>query len=757
MLLHRLAARCLILVVLGAAACSRDPEVAKREYVQSGDEYLADGKVDEAIIQYQNAIQQDPRFGEAYFKLATAAMRKGDLQTAYEESLRAADLLPEDVDAQVLAGQMHVLAKQFPDAQSRAERALALDGDNVDAHILLGNALAGLQDLDAAVSQVEQAIATDPDRADAYASLGGLQFVRGNREEAEAAFLRGVQIAPDSIDARLALGNFYLFSGRMDRVEGVLRDALEIEPTHVLANRGLYLLYRSLGRHAEAEAPLKVIVDSTNAPEAKLALADYYASTGRTGDAMALLDAMASESATYAVASVRKATILRAEGRLDEAGSLIDEVLSSRGNNVDALVAKSQLLVDDGKLDEALQHAERARRADPQAPAAHFAAGRILAARGEIESAISAFNDVLRLASGSVETKLQLARLHLAADRPESARTFADQVLESRRDDPDAALVRARALTRQGNAAVAEASVVELAERIPDSATVRALLGTVYAAQGKLSPAGEAWQRTLDLDPDNIEAHRGLMSIDFARNDTAAAVARADRLVAARPDTPELLLLAAEAYRAAGQQEKTEETLRHVMNVAPDTLDAYGMLGRLYASQNRIDEALTEFGAIVERDPNSVSAHTVMAMLLEAKGDRDEARKAYERVIEIDRSAPVAANNLAYIYAETDGNLDVALGLAQTAKEGLPDSPQVDDTLGWIYHKKGLHSLAVPPLLRSIDQDPGDPLFHYHLGMVYAATGETSKARASLEKALALDASFPGAAEARRVLSELKG
>ena len=45
-------------------------------------------------------------------------------------------------------------------------------------------------------------------------------------------------------------------------------------------------------------------------------------------------------------------------------------------------------------------------------------------------------------------------------------------------------------------------------------------------------------------------------------------------------------------------------------------------------------------------------------------------------------------NNLAWIYAENEGNVDAALPLAETAKEALPDDPSVSDTLGWIYYKK---------------------------------------------------------------------
>jgi Tfp pilus assembly protein PilF len=54
--------------VMTATACSKDPEVAKREFVASGDRYVSEGKLSEAVVEYRNAWQQDTRYGEARFK-----------------------------------------------------------------------------------------------------------------------------------------------------------------------------------------------------------------------------------------------------------------------------------------------------------------------------------------------------------------------------------------------------------------------------------------------------------------------------------------------------------------------------------------------------------------------------------------------------------------------------------------------------------------------------------------------------------------
>jgi Flp pilus assembly protein TadD len=177
------------------------------------------------------------------------------------------------------------------------------------------------------------------------------------------------------------------------------------------------------------------------------------------------------------------------------------------------------------------------------------------------------------------------------------------------------------------------------------------------------------------------------------------------------------------------------------------------LLGQLYVSQKKLDQAIAEYEEIARQETNPVAARTLVAMLMEAQGKQAEARRRYEEILRLDPNAPVAANNLAYIYADAGGNLDVALQLVQTAKQKLPELPEVDDTLGFVYLKKDLASLAVPPLESSVQKDPANSLYQYHLGMAYVRTGEKAKAKSALERALKLNPSFSGADDARRLLA----
>ena len=141
-----------------------------------------------------------------------------------------------------------------------------------------------------------------------------------------------------------------------------------------------------------------------------------------------------------------------------------------------------------------------------------------------------------------------------------------------------------------------------------------------------------------------------------------------------------------------------------------------------------------------------------MGLILEAQGKPAEARQTYEKIVARSPEAAVASNNLAWLLAEQGADLDAALQLAQAAQRVSPDSPQVSDTLGWVYYKKEIPTLAVRSFEASVKADPNEPLFRYHLALAHMQGGNASKARTELDVALKLKPGYPEAVKARQTL-----
>jgi tetratricopeptide (TPR) repeat protein len=325
---------------LVGVACHQDHEKLKQEFLASGDAYMKQEKYAEAAIQYQSAIQQDDHFAQARFKLAGTYIRMGNGTKALAEASRAADLMPNDSEAQLQAANLLILAGRFPDAEDRARRVLARNPQDVRATVALGNALAGLKDLDGAVGQLEEAIRLDPTRSGSYTTLATLQLGAGRLKEAEMAYVEAVRKSPKSITSRMALAQFYWLTNRVKDAESQVLQAVDVSPRDVGVNRFASAFYQATSQSEKAEKYFKTAVDVDGTSHAHLALAEYYIAASRFPDASAILKTLADDKEVGTIARVRLATIDYSSGHTAEATAAIDAILKDKPQHVDALLSR---------------------------------------------------------------------------------------------------------------------------------------------------------------------------------------------------------------------------------------------------------------------------------------------------------------------------------------------------------------------------------------------------------------------------------
>jgi tetratricopeptide (TPR) repeat protein len=749
----RFTVSCVIILLLTSSCTSN--EVSKQRYLESGNRFVERQDYKSATIEYRNALLKDPRFAEARRRLAESYEHLGDIPNASREFVRAADLSPEDDGLQLKAGEYLMLGRRFEDAKTRAQSVIERSPKNVRAQILLGNALAGTKDLSAALSVMEEAAANaGPAQSEPFTSVGYLQLARGKKEEAERAFKRAIEVDNRSMAAHLALANFYLAIDRVDAVEQPLKDALAIEPGHEMVNRVLASFYVAVNRRVDAEPYLKRAAEAGGAAS-RLALADYYVMMKRDRDARAVLQPLAADPATFSPATVRMADIAYRDGQADEARAGLAEVLRRDAKDVGALLARGRLLLGEKRVSEAIADLKAAISAAPRSIAAHSLLADAYRSVDDFDAAIAEYNEVLKLAPRSAAAQYELARLHLATGRADTSVQFAEQALKAEPRSAMARLVFARALTARREFGRAETELRNLLQAAPKSTVVTSALGTLMRANGNIEGARRQFEAALALDSTNFEAVAGLVQIDLSARRFDQVRRRLDARVASSPDDAEGLVFAASGYIQIGDAAKGEGLLRHVIEGNPSMFSPYMMLGRLYYSQNRLEEARKEFDVVASRKPDAVGAHTLLGMILQTQGKTDEAEQAYQKAINNNQYAAVAANNLAWLYATEGKNLDVALQLAQTAKSRLVDEPSVNDTLGWVYYKKGLFRQAVSAFEQSISKSPANAEFQFHLGLALLKAGDTDAAKGALNEALKLDPKFAGAEEARKALEEL--
>ena len=86
---------CAVIIAFGAGtACI----ATKQTYLSRGNKLYDAGKYSDASLNYRKAIQKDPKFGEAYYRLGLSAVKQDQPRLAYDSLYQAAQLLPNNVD-----------------------------------------------------------------------------------------------------------------------------------------------------------------------------------------------------------------------------------------------------------------------------------------------------------------------------------------------------------------------------------------------------------------------------------------------------------------------------------------------------------------------------------------------------------------------------------------------------------------------------------------------------------------------------------
>src|ERR1700748_1262210 len=86
-----------ILLALLSGACSRSPEY----FLKKGNQLAAQGKYAEAELNYRNATQKNPRFGEAFYQLGLTYLKSGQLIDGYRSLASATQIMPNRDDVKV--------------------------------------------------------------------------------------------------------------------------------------------------------------------------------------------------------------------------------------------------------------------------------------------------------------------------------------------------------------------------------------------------------------------------------------------------------------------------------------------------------------------------------------------------------------------------------------------------------------------------------------------------------------------------------
>ena len=183
-----------------------------------------------------------------------------------------------------------------------------------------------------------------------------------------------------------------------------------------------------------------------------------------------------------------------------------------------------------------------------------------------------------------------------------------------------------------------------------------------------------------------------------------------------------------------------EEIFLGSISEFPDETLFKFMLGGVYYSWDKKDDAFTWYYKSLQREPENLEMKRLVAGISEEIKNYELSDSLYLNLLEMDSTDASDMNNYAYSLCERpSADMDYALELAQRAVNIEPENPAFLDTIGWIYFKLDYFEEALISLEKSIKLDSLDTVILEHLGDVYRKTGNISRAEYIYRRILALN------------------
>ena len=755
----------IIVAALTLVSCNRDPNAAKKRYLENGNKYFAKGKYKEASIMYRNALQKDQRYGMAYYKLAQTDLKLGRVPNALGELRRAIELIPKDqpehTDSEIKLAEIYLAftreTQYLSEVESVAKELLQRDPNSFDGHRLTA-------DLDFV-------------RAQANFHAGQPEETQKLLDTAIAEYRKAATIKPPTPALKMQLARALAASRQYPESEQLYKQLIDQDKTFVLAYTELYSVYVVQNKLEDAEQVLKT--GAANNPKQinfLVTLAGYYSSTKRHDDMVAVLNRIKSHAKDFprayivvgdfyfrnndmpealkqyqegmAVDPKQKTTyqkrmieVLMRQHRRGEAAEINAAILKANPKDSDARGLQASLLLDHGDVQKAISELQAVVNLAPDNFVARYNLGRAHVARGEWEQARQQFAQAIQQRPDYLPARLALGQLQIMRGEYDVALKSVQEILQIDKRNGPARMIEAAALIGEKRYSDARTLLEAVKKANPSAPDVDFSLGMVALKEGKFDQAEQIFRAAYAANPKDTRGLIGIVeslasesrydqAIQFLQNENTKYPNRPDLQVAlgniaVRSGNFDLAVKAFEA--ALNDLDKNSKTRGEV----------YFRLGATERKRGDFNGAIQALAKARDLMPENSVVIEELALALQDANRLPEARQTYEQAVKADPQNGYALNNLAFLMAEGGGgDLDQALTYAQRAKAVLPNMKEVSDTMGWIYLKKNMSDNAMDIFQALVTKAPDNSTFRYHLAMAYAQKGDKPRAVKELQQAL---------------------
>jgi len=749
----------LLLGLVFLCCCNKSPQEKRDDYLDSAAQYLEEGKYGEAAIQLQNALQIAPDDADTLVRLGETQIKLNRLNEAYRSFIRANAVDPDKMEAREHIASFLLIAKQYEKAIEKANEILNDEPGNIKAREIVYQGLFYAGENDKALEVAQNLMKDGLLSEGLFINTSQIYRSKGDTDKALELLMQGIAKYPASPTIRFLASDISMIRGDMKSAKDFAEDAYKVSDKNISVGLSLARFYAAHDMQEPLESILKDLTDSyPDNPSLILFHSRLYRQKGDQEKALVYAK-KAYEIEDNPDTSMNLALILAEQGRQDEARDILQKAISEEKSlSVEPRLFYAQLLIDKGDPSGAIDILDPLiKEQSYKRPDIALTAARAYFIHGDTGNAANILDAALEADPQNTELHAMMAKVCFEFKDHDCVLKELDEVSkQSQNLAPDLLYIGAMSSLRLNLLDKAARYVESMKKLGPNAYPTLYAEVLLLSAEKKKKEAFAVAQKGLDLWPGS----KGMINEYSLLGQEVTGIEKTIKGIESYCNLNEdsyCHIVLAGLCEKGGRVDDAVSHIEKSIELDPANQNLYFSLASIYARNDRIEDAIIEYKAIFDKDPDNLTSATMLALLYHSKGYKQKELELYRDILEKEPSHMVAANNLGWSLSETGNaaDLDKALVIVSKAKDKHPENPQLADTLGVIYLKKGLYENAIGQFTLALEGLPDDPQIHFHMAEALIAQDRETEAARHLKAALDSDEGFSMKDEAQKILNTL--
>lgn len=393
---------------------------------------------------------------------------------------------------------------------------------------------------------------------------------------------------------------------------------------------------------------------------------------------------------------------------------------------------------------------------DPKDGEAYYLFAQVEEKEKNWRNAVQLYQEAVRLVPDHAPALIILGKYYLEARLTDHVFEVADTVLKTdpRHPQANALKIAAQAVTEEAVPAMIPKAEA-LAGEFPTEPDVAILLATLYGHQERYREAEHALTRALDAHPRNLDLLNNLHALLMRGKNVVGAEAVIRRMIEAEPQSMDHRVRLVRLHMSRHEYKKAETVLREAIDLDPNSEQRRLALSDFFQNRKDLSSAEQVLLEAARQLPYSSQIQFGLAALYLKNGQNDKARERYGALMQEFKQKPVGLEAKVKL-AEMDFLVGKQMDAERQVQEVLKENPRSSDGLilsGRMALARRDGKDAVQAFRTVLHDQPDLATAQYLLGQAYQLTGETSLAKESFERAVAL---YPDQVDAKRSLAVLE-